>query len=117
MAGRVEMFAALTDAIADLKTARRGAAPLEDAWVVLAVGLALLLVALFWARFLRKPAREDINPDRVLREAEPSRRRRAGGASASRREHRPRFPTLAEKGGLPPVRDEQPSPGNITNAS
>ena len=82
-----------------------------------ALGLVTLLI-LFWAVFLRKrrrrrqehhhsskpaevaqaPAEEDV--------ASPSgkrRRRRRSGRS-----HRPRNPTLAETGGLPPIRLESP---------
>jgi len=38
------------------------------------------------------------------------RKERSGGRHRRRREHRPRNPTLAETGGLPPIRSDVPPP-------
>jgi len=77
-----------------------------------AVGL-LILLFLTWALFLRK-RKEDLSRWQIERrhlsnDGQPDasghrhhRRRRR------RREHRPRNPTLAETGGLPPARPEPP---------
>jgi hypothetical protein len=86
----------------------------RDAALVFAVALALGLMLLVWARFIRKRRRhrtfghrssaalpEDLDgdnpsPDRAHRHRHHRRRRR--------REHRGRNPTLFETGGLPPPR-------------
>jgi len=87
-----------------------------------AIGLVTLLV-LLWAVFLRKKRRRRREhhhaprhsstpaeaPEAPSDDGDPSppekrhRRRRFGG------KHRPRNPTLAETGGLPPIRPEGPS--------
>ena len=86
---------------------------------VVATVVALVLV---WAVFFRKHARElsryrsphgsrdaSFNPAvRDGRGAGPGLRKRRKWRRR-RREHRPRNPTLAETGGLPPVRDSRPS--------
>lgn len=69
--------------------------------VVAVVGL-LVVALLVWAIFLRHRPR---NPrERLLTEEAPSsgRRRRRH----RRREHRPTNPTLAETGGLPPIKSD-----------
>jgi hypothetical protein len=93
----------------------------QDVMIVLGVVTAVALVSLFWAISIRKPHRRGhsrrrhshhssgvpaATPDGSSEEASflghHKRRRRR------RREHRPRNPTLAETGGLPPVRTEEP---------
>ncbi len=77
--------------------------------IILAVASVTLLL-LLWATFIRKRPRHHLSRW-VIEEATPAdpenghkrrkwRRRRRG--------HRPRNPTLAETGGLPPARVEQP---------
>ena len=92
---------------------------LREYVLVLGAIVLVTLVLLLWAAFLRKrrhrhshnhhhhssgqPATPETNAgDSVV---EPHRRRRR----RRRREHRPRNPTLAETGGLPPVRTDKPS--------
>ena len=93
--------------------------PTREGLIILgALGLVTLAV-LIWVLFIRKPRRRHhshqhhshefgMNPG-AERETEsgeaPSRRRKW---RRPRRPHRPRNPTLAETGGLPPVRDEPP---------
>ncbi|MBM3876986.1 MAG: hypothetical protein FJ386_09745 [Verrucomicrobia bacterium] len=67
----------------------------HETWFIIAAALALGLLFLLWARFLRKPDESGL------------RRRRVEGA---RHGQRPTNPTLAETGGLPPVRDSEPPP-------
>jgi hypothetical protein len=86
-----------------------------------AIGFVALL-ALLWAAFLRKKRRrrrshqhshrqssssaervEDLKDEDAPPAAEPRQRSRRW-----RRRHRPRNPTLAETGGLPPIRPEGP---------
>jgi FtsZ-interacting cell division protein ZipA len=43
------------------------------------------------------------------------RKERGGRHHRRRREHRPRNPTLAETGGLPPIRTDAPPPPNPSN--
>jgi hypothetical protein len=84
-------------------------------WVLVAIG-AIVLVIIAWALFFRRrpdevsgwgPARShyhEPSADLGSKSSHGSRRRRR---RRRRREHRPRNPTLAETGGLPPVRPEQ----------
>ena len=67
---------------------------------VMLVVLGVLAALVFWAVFLRRSPRTP--RDRVLSEDPPrsGRRRR----KHRRRDHRPSNPTLAETGGLPPVK-------------
>ncbi len=87
--------------------------------VLLLLGAVLLLVLVFvvWAMFIRK-RKKDLSDWRLQKHhhhsppensanegsGEPHHRRRR----RRRREHRPRNPTLAETGGLPPIRHEPP---------
>ena len=92
----------------------------------LAVGAVAVLLVL-WAMFIRKPrphrhrryhhhdsdsersmeADESVDEDHLQADGHEKRRRRR------RREHRPRNPTLAETGGLPPIRTDKP-PGSTS---
>jgi len=83
--------------------------------------LALTLALFIWAYFLRRKRRRhharssrsssgsQSHTDKVVTVFQGGRRRRK--RYRRRREHRPRNPTLAETGGLPPIRSEdQPPP-------
>ena len=93
-----------------------------SAWFdYLVVPGAVLLIALaifYWAAFIRKKK----SPHRRHRHHRPGYRERLKKNAAEikqlvqprerkPREHRPLNPTLAQTGGLPPVRDEEKSPG------
>jgi hypothetical protein len=85
------------------------------------------LLAMAWAMFLRRRHRhrrhkhhhehwhdaqeteagDQIDPEAPVRSGKRRRRRHSG------RHHRPRNPTLAETGGLPPVRPEDPAEPQI----
>ena len=83
---------------------------------------AILLVALgllIWAGAVRKKRRRRSTPHRPHYHQDSPDRSAEGDAEAPlsshshrrrrrRREHRPRNPTLAETGGLPPIRSERP---------
>lgn len=93
----------------------------RDALLIFGALTVLTLVLLIWAAFLRRRrrhhsshhrhhhSREPIMPSTEASESEPidSRPRRRKWRRR-RRDHRPRNPTLAETGGLPPVRTEEP---------
>jgi len=94
----------------------------KDILVIVAVGLALGLLLLFWARYYvrQKKRRHRHHHERsVVSDPAPvpadeedhdprhdGRRRRR---RRHRRDHRPRNPTLAETGGLPPPKAEPTS--------
>jgi hypothetical protein len=91
------------------------AIPTEIKLVLIAVGLIILGVVI-WAAFLRRsseevsgwgPAHSHYRPpaEKTGDSSGSGRRRRR----RRRREHRPRNPTLAETGGLPPMRPNEPS--------
>jgi hypothetical protein len=93
-------------------------------WIMIfgAIGLVTLLV-LLWAAFLRKRRRRRSEHSHSHRHSsgsaeitEPTKDESATSPAAKRRHrrrsgrrHRSRNPTLAETGGLPPVRPEGPS--------
>jgi hypothetical protein len=91
-----------------------------DLFVVLGAILLVLLGLFFWALFFRKRKGER---HRKRRERPESYRKRLQKGAADikqllnerqrrrRREHRPINPTLAQTGGLPPVREEKKSGG------
>ena len=79
---------------------------LTEMWPILAAVCGLALLLLLWARFLRRSRRHGAADADVAAE---------GGWGKSRRRvrrsghpERPRNPTLAETGGLPPLRPESP---------
>lgn len=106
---------------------------LKELMMVLGAVAAVTLPVVLWAVYIRKRPHshsrrhhrhhhhhQDVSPtlDRSLRpeaeaeaeadaDAEGDRRHRR--KRRRRREHRPRNPTLAETGGLPPLRSERPS--------
>ena len=96
--------------------------PLKVPWVkeslILIGAISVVIAILFiWAVYFRKRGRRrkhhhhHSEPQRTVlppREEHPAPVKHGRGRSRrSRREHRPRNPTLAETRGLPPVRDEQ----------
>ena len=74
------------------------------------VGLILLgilaFAAVLWALFIHTPSERRRARGKARRETEPHHQRRKW--KKRRREHRPRNPTLAETGGLPPPREHPP---------
>ena len=115
---------------------------LRDVLIILGALLALTLVMVLWARFWRRssrhhgrhrphhhhqrekePLEEPVSEETADAAAETDapavevlagrrHRHRHHRRRIQRREHRPRNPTLAETGGLPPVRNpDTPSPG------
>jgi hypothetical protein len=95
-----------------------------QALTIILVMFVVSLSAFIWAAFFRKPRRHhhhhhrrsprpsDGAPENRTAEKLPpvSRRKRF------RREHRPRNPTLAEAGGLPPERADEPGPPSAPTA-
>ena len=86
--------------------------------VISAVSVLTVLI-LIWAIFIRKPS--DDRPRRYRYPAPPAKEgegkneqnggsgRRSRRKKRRRRDHRARKPTLAETGGLPPLREDVPS--------
>lgn len=68
----------------------------------------LTVLALVWAVYFRRRHRHHHHHHHSApnANAEPAREK---GRRRRRREHRPRNPTLAETGGMPPVREEESS--------
>ena len=84
---------------------------LAEMWPVFAAVFGLALLLLLWARFLRKSPRREHADGYVDAESGWTKSRRR--IRRSEHPHRPRNPTLAETGGLPPLRsDPQPPPPN-----
>ena len=81
---------------------------LAEMWPILAAVFGLALLLLLWARFLRKSPRREHADGYVAAESGWTKSRR----HIRRSEHpqRPRNPTLAETGGLPPLRSDPPPP-------
>jgi hypothetical protein len=84
----------------------------RDLTLTLGALVVLVMALLIWAVYFRKRKRE-FSPWHIHHRSQhsvsnnghsPERRRRR----RRRREHRPRNPTLAETGGLPPARTERP---------
>lgn len=84
-----------------------------------AVGLVTLLVFIWAVYFRKRPhshshqhhhshSSDEASVSSVDTESETSGERRYRRKRRRRREHRPRNPTLAETGGLPPLRSEPP---------
>jgi len=126
----------------ELLTSGRPWSPAAKREIILflaAVGI-LTLSLLFWVVFIRKPSRrhhshrhhrrhrheerpersgmsakDDADEEDPADDADDIEEDADGGGSRRRRrrrEHRPRNPTLAETGGLPPIRDQPPQDGS-----
>lgn len=88
--------------------------PTEVWYLLIAVGV-IVVGFIIWAVFLRRPPEEfsgwgpshsKYQPPAPAGEGSETHRRRR---RRRRREHRPRNPTLAETGGLPPIRQDDAS--------
>lgn len=104
-----------------LKQEKKAGGNLRQYWIFWGALLLVVVLALGWAVFIRKRNRRTpgfhhahhggrvgIDSSAALNGATP------GGESGHRRKrrrraHRPRNPTLAESGGLPPVREDPPA--------
>ncbi len=95
-------------------------APLKisnDLLLLLGAVVVLTLLFLFWAIFLRE-RKDDLGNWRTRKHHHDSSSDASDGSEhrhrrrRRRREHRPRNPTLAETGGLPPARTEPPPQSN-----
>jgi hypothetical protein len=99
---------------------RPGRSNLVQILTIIAVLLGLSLLVFVWAAFFRKPggrhrhhryrypqstSETDAQSKPPEKPAPTPRRKRF-----RRHEHRPRNPTLAEAGGLPPARADEPAP-------
>lgn len=82
-----------------------------DILIVIAMTLLVLTVLVLWAIFIRKPGEKAATPKLATprpreTETEDGMIRKRKKRKRSRRDHRGRNPTLAEAGGLPPVRPD-----------
>ena len=101
------------------EAAQHGSVPwwATDTSLILGAGLAVAAVFFFWAFFLRKRP-ETRGGSLVLERAKRESPERYGSSGRRRRRKRrpdhpdnlPRNPTLAEIGGLPPPRPDEPEP-------
>lgn len=92
---------------------------MRETLIVIAALLLVALGLLFWAGAIRKRRRRRSAPHRPHYSHHSSGHSEDGDESSHsshsrrrhrrRREHRPRNPTLAETGGLPPIRTDEPS--------
>lgn len=93
----------------------------KDAIVIFGVLVVVTLGVFIWAAFIRRRRRRKrvhhyprSRPESISSEAKPAGESSNAEASGSgsrkkrrrRREHRPKNPTLAETGGLPPMRED-----------
>ena len=78
---------------------------IAEMWPILAAVLGLALLLLIWARFFRKTRHEGAGGYADAESGWVKSRRRI---RRSEHPYRPRNPTLAETGGLPPLRTEPP---------
>lgn len=104
----------------DAKAEWRKSSPLShDLAVIITTLVVITLVLLVWAVFIRKRARQNrglythpvnlsktVNGGNSADNHDPHKRRKR----RRRRDHRPRNPTLAETGGLPPIRTDGSRP-------
>lgn len=117
----VGLFANLEHPLKGQPISKASGLLLSDIFLIAAIAVALLLVLLFWARYLRnlKIRKPKTEGKRVYRDSDEAAEREAAEAAAvearrkykyryRRRDHRLRNPTLAETGGLPPERNEGP---------
>ena len=85
-----------------------------DVLLIIGVATALAVALLIWAAFIRKPKRDDservYNSRQYVEEREDGTIRKRKKRKRQRREHRVRNPTLAEVGGLPPLKSDSTPP-------
>jgi hypothetical protein len=87
---------------------------LGDMMALLGVALLLGLTLLIWAAYIRKPKSETTervyNSRPYVEEREDGTIRKRKKRKRLRRDHRTRNPTLAEVGGLPPLKSDSTPP-------
>ncbi len=116
------MLARLDTAVQGQPLGKMPALLMKDVLLIIMAALALLLLLLVWARYIRhfKPKKRRTGGNKVFRgsssseeepegDDQPVEARRRFKYRYKRREHRSRNPTLAETGGLPPVRTGEPT--------
>ena len=86
-----------------------------DMLLIIAITLVVGLVLILWAVYIRKPKAErhsrDYKSRPYVEELDDGTIRKRKKRKRQRREHRERNPTLAEVGGLPPLKgDSEPPP-------
>ena len=85
-----------------------------DMLLIIAITLVVGLVLILWAVYIRKPKTERQSRDYKSRpyaeELDDGTIRKRKKRKRLRREHRERNPTLAEVGGLPPLKGDSPPP-------
>jgi ABC-type nickel/cobalt efflux system permease component RcnA len=92
----------------------------REGLIIFAALVGVIGLVLLWAVFLRKPRRQhhhhshhhsraEDGSDTADSTSSPKRRK----WRRRRRDHRPRNPTLAETGGLPPLRSDGPPPPSL----
>ena len=86
----------------------------SDMMLIIGIATALALVLLIWAVYIRKPKRDS---EKRIYESRPYAEEREDGTIRKRkkhrrrrRDHRTRNPTLAEVGGLPPLKTDPTPP-------
>lgn len=86
----------------------------SDMMILIGIALLLALALLLWAVFIRKPRRESservYNSRQYVEEREDGTIRKRKKRKRHRRDHRGRNPTLAEVGGLPPLKSDSTPP-------
>jgi hypothetical protein len=86
----------------------------RDALIIGGAFTLVIATVFLWAVYVRKPKRRHHSHHRPHRSASDDSSNGSGQSPGRRkwrrprREHRPRNPTLAETGGLPPARNEAP---------
>jgi hypothetical protein len=88
---------------------------LGDVLLVLGVGLGILGVLLLWAKYVRRRSRHGSSHrlgHRLVEDEDAGSGHRHRRHRRRRRDHRPRNPTLAETGGLPPPKPQDPPPAS-----
>jgi hypothetical protein len=89
---------------------------LNGAIPVIIAALLVLFAFVLWAAFLRRSERRRQRGE-IIEGPLPSRGSRSSGSGSGKRRRRekgrPRNPTLAETGGLPPIRDPNAPPPNF----
>jgi len=106
------------DVVANWKTMT----PADQNRLIIVGALAVVTLLIFiWAVFIRKPGRRSRSHSHTHHHSRPQCDTADGDASVllkrrkwrrQRRPHHPRNPTLAETGGLPPIRRGEPPQGS-----
>lgn len=122
MTGFGQYLTLFASAIPDQPLGKMPALLMKDVLLIVGASLALLFLLVLWAKYLRnaKPKRRRRGGQKVFRGAGSSEETEEAEEAAAedrrrfkfrykRRDHRSRNPTLAETGGLPPVRTEEPT--------